>query len=575
MAELMSSASTPWSSRQTVAQYRAIAWLRWRILVNGFRRKGGAGEIVGRIITIPLLAGVGLFPTIGAGFVAYYFAANGQLGHVSWLLWGAFILCQLLNINLGRQGTTFDPNDLIRFPVHLRGFVAIRLFFGLLAPANVLVSFISLAIAVGVGIALPSLWLAALVALAVFAAANVLFTRMVFAWVDRWLSTRRAREIFTVLIFTLSLGFQWANVNFNPAYDHHHHHRQALSAQRITVARHLYHQAHPLLACLPPELTGSALTAANQHRLLTYLGGVAGTALFAALFLGIFALRMRTEFRGEVLSDVANAVAPVRKSRSATVTARPSHYAQADVAPTHGPRSVAGVLLRKELLYVRRNVGLLYGLIVPVVMVFLFAGRMSSRTNSDWILPAAIAYTLFSVLPLSYNTFGLEGEGVQLYFLAPIRLRDVFIAKNLFGMLLALIEMAVVLAVIVYIGAHPSLEMIAITLLWAGAALLIGLTIGNLRSISAPKRIEFTRAAGKQASSLSALISMGVLLVLAAMGAGLFLAARLLHLTWVLLPVFAGLLALAFVVYSVALKRLEQYALDHREELFSVLSKHA
>jgi hypothetical protein len=42
-----------------------------------------------------------------------------------------------------------------------------------------------------------SFGLYAFLALLVFAAANVLFNRMLFAWVDRWLSTRRAREIFT------------------------------------------------------------------------------------------------------------------------------------------------------------------------------------------------------------------------------------------------------------------------------------------------------------------------------------------------------------------------------------------
>ena len=59
----------------------------------------------------------------------------------------------------------------------------------------------SLAVAVGIALAAPGLWLYALMAMAVFAATNVLFSRMIFAWVDRWLSTRRAREVFTAIIF--------------------------------------------------------------------------------------------------------------------------------------------------------------------------------------------------------------------------------------------------------------------------------------------------------------------------------------------------------------------------------------
>jgi ABC-2 type transport system permease protein len=572
MAELTASRPAPWTPHQTLAQFYAIAWLRWRILINNFRRKGGAGELVGRILMVPMLAVLGLLPTLGAGVLAWYFASHTHLARISWLLWGAFILCQLLNINLGRPGTTFNPNELIRFPVRLRSFVAIRLFFGLLAPANVLVSLMSLAIAVGVSIALPSLCFPALLALAIFAAANVLFTRMVFAWVDRWLSTRRAREVFTLLIFTVSIGFQWVNVRFNPAYNHHHR-VHGLTPQRVTFAMNLYHRAHPLLVYLPPELTGSALLAIPQHRPLAYMGGVVGTALFAALFLAIFALRMRKEFRGEVLSDVANAVAPVRKSKTASSPAALRIRDGLQIEEARPLRSAVGVVFAKELLYVRRNTGLLYSLIVPIVMVFLFAGRMSTRGNSLWILPAAIAYSLLSVMPLSYNSFGLEAGGAQFYFLAPVRLRDVFLAKNLLGVLLALIEIAVVLAVLVYIGSRPSLQMVVLTLLWAAAALLIGLTFGNLRSVSAPKRIEFSRAAGKQASQVSALLSMGVLLVAAGVGAGLFLAARLLHATWVLLPAFAALAILALLFYLFGLRHLERYAQDHREELFAELSK--
>jgi ABC-2 type transport system permease protein len=580
---------TPWTPRQTLAQFRAIAWLRWRIVINNFRRKGGAGELVGRILMIPMLTVLGLLPTLGAGVAAWYFASHAHLPRISWLLWGAFILCQLLNINLGRPGTTFNPNELIRFPVRLRSFVAIRLFFGLLAPANILISLMSLAIAVGVGVALPSLWFLALVALSIFAAANVLFTRMVFAWVDRWLSTRRAREVFTLLIFTVSIGFQFLNVRFNPAYNHHHR-VHGLSPQHVTFAMNLYHRAHPLLVFLPPDLTASALIAVPQHRPLAYLGGVLGTAIFAAVFLAIFALRMRKEFRGEVLSDVANAVASPRKSKTlASAATRTSSSAalatrnglhpvpndlpaERALAPGR-PRSAVGIIFAKELLYVRRNIGLLYALIVPVVMVFLFAGRITARGNSLWVLPGAIAYTLLSVMPLSYNSFGLEAGGAQFYFLAPVRLRDVFLAKNLLNVLLALIEIAVVLAVLAYIGNRPPLSMVVVTLLWAIAALLIGLTFGNLRSISAPKRIEFTRAAGKQASSVSALMSMAVLLILATFGAGLFVAARLLHATWVLLPAFTALALLGVVVYLIGLRGVERYAQNHREELFAELSK--
>ena len=51
MAELnapTTSAEPRWSARQTRAQFAAVAWLRWRILANSFRRKGGL-RLFGRV----------------------------------------------------------------------------------------------------------------------------------------------------------------------------------------------------------------------------------------------------------------------------------------------------------------------------------------------------------------------------------------------------------------------------------------------------------------------------------------------------------------------------------------------
>ncbi|HVG25957.1 MAG TPA: hypothetical protein VM865_00020 [Acidobacteriaceae bacterium] len=567
MAELTQPRPARWTSRQTIVQFRAVAWLRWRILVNGFRRKGGASEIVARIILYPVVVAFALFPTVGSGIAAWYFTRNALLGHVDWLLWGAFFLGQFLSINLGRPGTTFNPIELIRFPVRLRSFVAIRLFFGMLAPANVLVVMISLAIALGIGMALPGLLFPAFVALGVFALANVLFTRMIFAWVDRWLSTRRAREVFTALVFVASMGFQWLNVTLNPAYNHHH--EQAFYGQYLRGTVHFLHRIHPILAFLPPELTTTALLSQERGSAFLFFTYVAATALFGVAFLTVFALRTRTEFHGEALSDVANAVAATPRRRISRALRLPARA----LNPSERRRSVLLGMLGKELLYVRRNTGLFYSLIVPILMVFLFATRISAHGNSFWLLPAAIAYVLFGVMPLSYNIFGLEATGMQFYFLAPIRLRDLFLAKNLLNVLLAAIEVATVIAMLTYMGVRPKPELIIVSLLWAASTLLIGMTLGNHRSVRAPMRIEFSRAAGKQASPLSALMSMGVLIGFAALGWGILLLVAMFHIETLLVPIFACLAAAASVLYILGLRKLESFTLVNREALLSMLCK--
>ena len=215
MAPLEQAASR-WTAAQTRAQFAAILQLRWRILLNGFRRKGGIGNLVTNILLVPVVAAILLGPSVGAGVAAYAAMARGQFALIQAGLWVIFGISQLANIQFGQPGTTFDPTQLIRFPVSFRSYAAIRMFFGLVSPANLTTLGMSVGAAVGFMLAAPNAVAGILLAMAAFALANIFFTRMLFAWVERWLATRRTREIFTAVILIGSLGIQWANVTFNP-----------------------------------------------------------------------------------------------------------------------------------------------------------------------------------------------------------------------------------------------------------------------------------------------------------------------------------------------------------------------
>ena len=86
MAQLASELApgSSWTTSQTRAQFVAIARLRWRITVNSFRRKGGAGELIARILVYPVLAGAAIVPTVGAGIGAYFLTAYHHLGYIAW-----------------------------------------------------------------------------------------------------------------------------------------------------------------------------------------------------------------------------------------------------------------------------------------------------------------------------------------------------------------------------------------------------------------------------------------------------------------------------------------------------------
>ncbi len=575
MAELnhneLSLGKARWSAKQTRSQFAAIAWLRWRILVNSFRRKGGTGELLGRILLIPLLSGIAIGPSIAVAVLAGLFTHQQHLDKIVWLLWATFAYCQLLNIQLGQPGSTFDPTELIRFPLSARNYIYIRLCFGLLSPANVIGTMMAACIAGGIIVAEPRLWLYALLVLGVFAAANVLFSRMVFAWVDRWLATRRAREIFTGLIFFFSLGIQWLNFTFNPAYSHNH----KVSPEHLKLVADWSHRVAPFLVWLPPEITTKALIAARQGDVAHYLLLTLACALYAAAFLAVFALRTKTEFRGENLSDSANAVSrKTHKPASAKTPALHSTAAATKPERTFGLSRVVFAQLSKEFLYVRRNTGILYGLVAPVFLVLIIASRFASRGgSSSWVFPAAVAYTLLAVGTFSYNSFGLEGTGAQFYFLAPVRMRDVMFAKNLLNFLLALTEVVLTFCIVSYIAGFPPVTYALSALLWAGATMLLTTIVGNRRSITTPKKVAIGRMANKQVSQLSALLGMGILLgsaTLAAIPVGL---AVYFNKDWFLLPIFAVFAVAAVYFYTRSLNSLDSFALAHREELFAELCK--
>jgi ABC-2 type transport system permease protein len=554
---------------QTRAQFGAITRLRWQMYRNGFRRKGGKSDLAATLSVAPfaLLIIGGL--CAGAGAAALWVGFSGQLERVSWVLWGIFLLSQLANLNLGQPGTTFDPTQLIRFPMSIWSYTAVRLFFGILAPANIIVTLMSLAAATGLTIARPALAGWAFTAMAVFAVVNVLFTRMIFAWVDRWLSTRRAREAFTALIFLFSIAAQGVNFAYNPAYSHHRMNLQKIQAVQSTMTK-----VERYVSALPPELAGRSIAAAAQGRVSMFAVKNVASAAWGCVFLFVFSLRMRAEYRGESLSDPANVVRAAKVPKLEIAHAAP---AEAFVAAAARPADVTRVVAAKELLYLRRNTGLFYGLIMPLVMVLIFAGRWSARwsPHGSTVVLAALAYGLIGVFPMGFNSFGMDGAGAQTYFIAPVRLREVLMGKNVLCAGLAIAETIAILAVLSYSGKAPSPLIILDGLLWMVSTLLVELTVGNYMSIRSPRRIDPGRTAQKQARPASAFLSMGIVLGSGLVGALVTYLAGLGGVDWVVPIVFGCTAVAAGWVYLENLNKLDAYGWLHRDELFEELQRKA
>ncbi len=550
---------TPISATQ---QFKAIAYLRWRLFANGFRRKGGKGEFVARIIAVPFAFSILFGIVSGAAAAAYAAASIGHLEYLAALFWAVFALQIVLSINIAPPGLSFDPASLIRFPLSFPRYLLVRLLLGLLSVSTIAGTCALLAAAVGVSIASPSLAPLAFAATLALAATNMLFTRMVFAWVDRWLSTRRAREFFTAFIILFSIGIQYLNPTFTSMGRH-----QTLAQQQAKIDNGLrvYHWFAPALHSLPPGLAALALErdAASQPGPALLL--VAAVLVFALAFLAIFAWRMQREYRGESLSEVSSQPALPPAPRLSTP-------ALAEVPKPSLLSPVLTALLTKEWIYIRRNPAQYYGLLAPLAMVFLFAARMG-RYGTGMLFPAAAAYSLLGVSALAYNVLGLDANGVQFYFLSPVSFHSILLAKNLFHFAIPAVQLVLLYLLLLFTAGAPGPLLTLSVLCWAVFATLINVTVGNLRSITAPKKVDPAKISRRQASQLSALLALAIMLVVIGLGAAILFFSRAEHLPWLPIPIFAVFSSGAFALYWAMLARVDALAAKHRETLIEELSK--
>jgi ABC-2 type transport system permease protein len=122
--------------------------------------------------------------------------------------------------------------------------------------------------------------------------------------------------------------------------------------------------------------------------------------------------------------------------------------------------------------------------------------------------------------------------------------------------------------------AHPPSLIIGLaTVCWLLFATFINGAVGNLRSLIAPKKIDLTKVSRKQASQLSVLIALGILVACLGIGAAVSLVANSIDRPWLMIPILLTLAVGSFIFYVQVLNRLDAIALTHRETLSEELCK--
>jgi ABC-2 type transport system permease protein len=539
-------------------QLTAIAHLRWRMFLNGLRSKRGKMELASRILITVAFAvgGFGGF-TVATGS-AWYFVSQNNAEYLAILLWPIFFFWQLFPVMSTAFTNNPDSAELLRFPLTYRSYFLVRLAYGLFDPASALGSLGLLGILLGVTVARPLLFPWAVLVLFTFALFNLVLMQTVFAWLERWLAQRRTREIMGALFILAMLSFQLIGPMMgrlgrgpHPEFD-----------RAVEIGTQVQ-------AVLPPGLAANAIAQISHAQ---FLAGFAFLLLLAALTTvigSVLHLRLRAQFRGENLSE-AIARPAVAQTQSMHVGWNLPGFSQ----------PVAAVF-EKEMRYLARSGPMLLTLIMPIFMLLIFRmGPMNSLRHSssfsrtpDMAFPGAAAYAILVLTNLVFNSFGGDGGGIQFFYASPVTFRHIVVAKNLTHLAILVANTAFTWIAVSYLYGAPHVAVSIATLAGLLFAVPLNFAVGNLLSIYAPKKRDFSAFGRQTASQTTVLASFGVQIVTVGIGVAVFTIARLCKNLWIATLLFLALAAISIPLYLLVLRRLDGIALKRRETLIAELCR--
>ena len=209
--------------------------------------------------------------------------------------------------------------------------------------------------------------------------------------------------------------------------------------------------------------------------------------------------------------------------------------------------------LRKEWLTVRGNSMQLIGLITPLIFIVML-NRGIFAQHPSFVLPGAITYVLLGPLARLYNVFGAEGPGVQIYLLAPIRMRDVIVAKNLAQPGTDCYEAGLAWILVSMLARTPiPISTQVSTAFWTVFVIALNLALGTLRSIQAPRKFvpgKMPQQRGTPTGRTSGLLVFAVLFGSLFLQIPVALLCRYFDQPWLAAWIFGPLAAAAVAAYG-------------------------
>ena len=556
MADVNQAATLPFAVSDTRAQLGAIARVRWVIFKNSLRTMRGRMEIVSWFFIGFWFLMFGIGGALAYGIGSYSILSRGSVGSLAILFWGVFAFWLFFPLLATAFAEPFDSTNLLRFPLRYSSFFLANLVYGSIDGSTMVGILWLTGIALGSAFAAPSALPWTLLVLAVFGLVNVFAVRALFAWIDRWLAQRRTREIMGILFFLVIIGFQF----IGPL-------ARRLGGRRAQLPAYLT-QAAGVQKYLPPGLAAQALWRGLHADWAFAAASLLLLVCYAIAFLLLLHLRLRRQFVGEAFGEGV-----ARERLVATKVETRSGWR------LPGLSSQEAAIMEKEARYLSRSGPMLFTLVMPAVIILLLhmggnpaRAAQVARTQS-LAFPIGAAYTLLLLSNLIYNNFGADGAGVQFFFVAPVRIRSVFVGKNLVLAGVLVLEMCLVWLAATLLNGRPAANVIAVTLAAVLFAAPLDFAIGNLLSLYTPKKYDYGAFGRQRASGTTVLASFGVQAATIGIAAIVIVATWHHGGLWLATAIFVALSLPSIALYRVVLSRVDQIALVKRESLIAVLAK--
>ncbi len=538
-------------------QIRLVAWLRWRVLRNSISNKNRRLDLIGLIFSgfFSLLFVVGV--TFGFYFVTKSLFEKHLEPLFGLVFLALFVWWQAFPILLAGFAPQFPFRTLLRFPVRLSAFYLIGMAYGLADSAALAALVWMLAMLAATLVAQPFAVPALLLVCLLFTIMNVTIERLLGAWVEKLLAKRKTREVFFTLFILAMVSLQF----LNPLIQRYG--RALLPIVTSWV---------PYLWLLPSSFAGDAVAQFASHHWGTAFLKLCGLGVYTGIFTFLLWMRYTQLYSGEELSE---GVTPARKEKRTALGAQ-----DAREILTFLPPQVLAVF-RKELLYLKRNTFLFFGLIFPPMMLLFFSVQFAGPHPTafkkgvapDIFFPGMMAYLVLILIAPSYNCFAYEGKGIQTYFTAPARFREILMAKNLITISIIVCEIVLCVSLVGWRVGLPSTPILFASMAAIVFSIVGQLTVANWASLCYPRKIEFGKMQGQRNSGMSVLILFGMQIGFGGVSALVLFSGRLSGNPWLPAEIFAVLAAAALGGYFSSLDSYTQLAEKKKEILIDALCR--